>query len=462
MVGRIVMIPDQHDRAASASTTSRYSPSSLFGTHGSAKTIASTASWSALIIGTFGRPCAAVAQKKLRTFARASIVARRPTARFSRASRTTPSYVCFANTDRTPLSITASASAKNNVEVSSSPYARRAISGNDRGRYAVSAPASTPITPADDSVLPLALNGPKRRLRRRGPRAIAYACARMATKTPVKKPSVTEYVLGTGSDESVRLGFQHRLWSAATHLLWERVRIQPGETVMDLGCGPGHAAMDLAQIVGPTGRVIAVDESATFLKQLHDQSVARKQSNIERVLGDIQDLLAVLPDYVGKVDVAYARWVLCFLPDPLGVVKGLSQLLKPGGRIAVQDYFNYERGLTLAPRREAFTRVINAVAASWRSRGGDTDIMGKLPGILLKNGFRVDEINVVQRVARPGDTMWHWPDAFWRTFVPKLVDGGFITPDDQAAFYEAWSEASRDPGTFIQLPAVYELIATKV
>ena len=278
--------------------------------------------------------------------------------------------------------------------------------------------------------------------------------------TPTARTSDAEYILGTGHDESFRLGLQHRLWSAPTHNLWEKAGIQPGMTVLDIGCGPGDATLDLAQIVGPTGRVIAVDESAGFLKQLHDQAMARKHLHIDRVLGDVQDLGTVLPGESG-IDVAFARWVFCFLSRPEDVVRGLARLLRRGGRVAVQDYFNYERSMTLAPRREPFTKVINAVGASWRTRGGDTDVMGRLPGLFQKHGFRVEHLDVIQRVARPGSQMWHWPNSFWQTFVPKLVEGGFITAEDQAAFNQTWAEASRDPASFLQLPPVYELVAVK-
>jgi SAM-dependent methyltransferase len=281
------------------------------------------------------------------------------------------------------------------------------------------------------------------------------------TQTSAAPRSPDEYVLGTGQDESIRLGLQHRLWSASAHSLWERAGVQPGLTVLDIGCGPGHASLDLAQIVGPTGRVLAVDESASFLKQLHDQALARKAHWIERVLGDVQDLPAVLADDAGLIDIAYARWVFCFLPRPEDVVRGLATLVRPGGRVAIQDYFNYERCLTLAPRCEAFTRVINAVGAAWRARGGDTDVMGKLPALFLKHGFDIQSIDVVQRIARPGSTMWSWPNSFWQTFLPKLVENGFITGDDRAAFDAAWARASTDPATFIQLPPVFELIAVK-
>lgn len=279
-------------------------------------------------------------------------------------------------------------------------------------------------------------------------------------RAPQSHPA-RDYVLGTQSDEAVRLGLQHRLWSAATHELWERARIQPGESVLDLGCGPGHAAMDLAQIVGPTGRVIALDESATFLKQLHDHAVSRKFHHIERVLGDVQDLTSVLPGEDEQIDAAYIRWVLCFVPRPDDVVKELHKVLKVGGRVAVQDYFNYERCLTLAPKREAFTKVIQAVAASWRSRGGDTDIMGKLPGMFLRHGFRIEHLGVVQRIARPGSQLWHWPNSFWQTFVPRLVETGFITAEEMAAFNKAWEDAGKDPASFIQLPPVFEMVAVK-
>jgi len=150
----------------------------------------------------------------------------------------------------------------------------------------------------------------------------------MPTATPSsakpRKPRESEYVLGTDSVESERLGLQHRLWSATAHDLWERANVQPGQTVLDLGCGPGHATLDLAQIVGSKGHVIGIDESASFLKQLADQAQARRLRNISRVLGDVQNLASTLSSERESIDLAYARWVFCFLSKPEEVVKGLA------------------------------------------------------------------------------------------------------------------------------------------
>lgn len=270
-----------------------------------------------------------------------------------------------------------------------------------------------------------------------------------------------EYVLGTGADESSRLGFQHRLWSAAAHRLWERAGITPGQTVIDLGCGPGHATVDLAQILGPTGRVIAVDESAHFLKQLADEIHARKLHTIERVLGDIQTLEEIMPRSAHAIDAAYARWVFCFLAKPEDAIAGLSRELRSGGKLIIQDYFNYEFGMTLAPRKDAFSKVVRAIGNSWRARGGDPDIVGRLPRMLREHGFRVEHLDVYQRLARPGSALWHWPDTFFKNYVPRLVESGFITSAEQAAFEQAWAEASADPDAFILPPPVFDLIAVR-
>ncbi len=279
-----------------------------------------------------------------------------------------------------------------------------------------------------------------------------------ATKAPRAHP---EYVLGTDATESIRLGLQHRLWSSAAHLLWEHAGVQPGKVVLDLGCGPGHAALDLAQIVGPKGRIIGVDESPGFLKQLHELTKARQISNVDRVLGDVQQIDSVLQHERGSVDFAYARWVFCFLKDPEAVVSGLAKIIKPGGKVMVQDYFNYVRAMTLAPRNPAFEVVIQAVGESWKDRGGDSDIMGRLPTLFLSHGFTIEHLAVHQRIARPGTTLWHWPQSFWDSFVPRLCDMGFISLEQRKAFEAAWSQASNDPGAYIVLPPVFDLVVVK-
>ena len=75
----------------------------------------------------------------------------------------------------------------------------------------------------------------------------------------MKQRNEKDYVLGTERAELERLGMQHQLWLAQAAEAWERAGFRPGQKLLDLGCGPGFATVDLAQRVGPRGQVVAVD-----------------------------------------------------------------------------------------------------------------------------------------------------------------------------------------------------------
>ncbi len=291
-----------------------------------------------------------------------------------------------------------------------------------------------------------------------------------------KKKTTAEYILGTHDAEGQRLGLQHRLWSDAAHALWRRAGIRPGQRILDVGCGPGFASFDMAQIVAANddkGLVVGVDESPRYVAQATAGAAARGLGKrLVALEGDAQKLRESLasrakllgglgkPPFRNAFDLAYARWVLCFVPDPEAVVAGVASLLKPGGRFAVHDYFAYE-SMSHAPPAPAFRRVIEAVAKSWRSRGGDPDIAGRLPAIFRRNGLEVTHLSVDHRIARPGDSMWTWPDTFFRGYVPLLVEYGFLKKAEAETFLDEWKARAKDPDVFVFLPPVFEVIGVK-
>lgn len=265
-----------------------------------------------------------------------------------------------------------------------------------------------------------------------------------------------EYVLGTHDAEVVRLGLQHRLWSEQAFACWLRAGIGPGSVVLDVGSGPGHTAFDLVSLVAPAGRVIAVDESERFLDFVRRRAQAQGVTAIETRAEDVQEM-RVEP---GSVDVAYARWVLCFVPRPEAVIARVARALKPGGVFAVQDYVDWQ-ALALSPRSEAFERVMPAVGESWRAHGGDTRIGRRLPAMMRAAGLRVEEIRPLQRIARPREPLWQWPTSFFSNFIPLLVERGLVSPEDQRAFEREWKERSADPDAFFWTPPMVEIIARR-
>jgi SAM-dependent methyltransferase len=265
-----------------------------------------------------------------------------------------------------------------------------------------------------------------------------------------------EYALGTNAAEIVRLGVQHRLWGAAAFAIWERANFRAGQSLLDVGCGPGYTSFDLAGVVTSRGRVIAIDESALFIEHLKHRQQLAADTTIDARVGDVQKLELE----AASLDGAYQRWVLCFVRDPEAVVSGVAHALKRGGAFAIQDYVHYE-GILLSPETEPFRRFIRVVAEAWRDRGGDTEIGLHLPAMLAKHGLTPVEISPVHRVARPRSQLWTWPTIFIETYAPKLVTEGRLTPTEHAALVADWKAHTDDPNAFFVSPPMVDIIAVK-
>ena len=265
-----------------------------------------------------------------------------------------------------------------------------------------------------------------------------------------------EYALGTNAAEIVRLGMQHRLWSAAAFALWERAGFRAGQTVLDIGCGPGYTSFDLAGVVTSSGKVVAIDQSDLFIEHLKHRQQLSGDTTIDARVGDVQKLDLEKE----SLDAAYQRWVLCFVKDPEAVIRSVAHALKPGGVFAIQDYVNY-LGILLAPPSEPFRRFVSVVAAAWRDHGGDTEVGLRLPTLLAKHGLTPVEISPLHRIARPGSQLWTWPTIFIETYGPKLVEEGRLTRVEHDALVEDWEAHTRNPSAFFVSPPMVDIIAVK-
>lgn len=109
--------------------------------------------------------------------------------------------------------------------------------------------------------------------------------------------------------------------------------INEGMTVLDLGCGPGFFTMEMAKLVGKTGKVIAADLQEGML------AIVRKKIQ-NSAMADIVKLHLCRPEGIGlseKFDFILVFYMLHEVPDQAGFLRELKSLLKPGGKILIVE-----------------------------------------------------------------------------------------------------------------------------
>jgi SAM-dependent methyltransferase len=263
------------------------------------------------------------------------------------------------------------------------------------------------------------------------------------------------YVLGVNDSEIARLELQHRAWRASALGAWEAAGIHPGQSVLDLGCGPGYAAIDLAEVVGPQGRVVAVDKSDRFLEIVRSNS-AQTHSNISTEHVDLE--ASQLPQI--KVSGIWCRWVLSFVKNPYEVLKNAITTLEPGGSIVLQEYFHYGTWRA-APGCTELDEFVSIVMASWRDAGGEPDIALRLPTWLEELGLKVKQIRPLIDVTEPGSLRWAWLRAFVESGRHRLVELGYLSADRADAIWSAFEAMESARGVRMVTPAVLEIIARR-
>lgn len=272
--------------------------------------------------------------------------------------------------------------------------------------------------------------------------------------------SEQDYVLGTHNAEIERLGLQHRVWRPMVLDVWQRAGIMAGKTVLDLGAGPGYASIDLAEIVGPTGKVIAVERSQRFLNTLAERANQRELKNIQTLEADVTE-----PDLgkhlgAGVADFSWIRWLLCFVNKPEQVIQHLRHTLKPGGTAIFHEYIDYKswKMFPAVPEQEAF---VDAVIASWRAGGGEPDIARNLPTMLQANGFDMVEMRPLVFILTPQDPMWQWPMSFIHVNFDRLIELGYMNQSQAQQNQAAILKAAEDGQHCFVTPMVLEVVARR-
>ena len=166
-----------------------------------------------------------------------------------------------------------------------------------------------------------------------------------------------------------------------------------GKTVLDVGCGSGLFACELARLVAHEGKVIAVDISSGQLEIAKENAEKQNLNNIEFIKCSAFELNSLKME----VDCIYSRFLLVHLENPVSVLKQELSLLKPGGYLISAEFpFAYDT-ISCYPKSETFDRVKELRNALLKLHSTDFSIGMKIPGILKELGCSL----VYSRINQP-------------------------------------------------------------
>ena len=204
----------------------------------------------------------------------------------------------------------------------------------------------------------------------------------------------------------------------------DHLQLQPGETVLDLGSGPGLDAFLAAQRVGDDGRVIGIDMTPEMIERARDGARQVGLPQVEFRQGRLEDL----PVEDASIDAVTSNCVINLVPDKARVFAETARVLKPGGRMVIsdivldgelpealgKDLLAYVGCVAGALPREEYFGAVRGAGLGELEILSDTDAVklfgGEVPGEMLemieRTGTSVDDLRGKVR------------SVTWRAFKP--------------------------------------------
>lgn len=256
------------------------------------------------------------------------------------------------------------------------------------------------------------------------------------------------YVIRGGVEGRERLRILGRVLRPTTQRLFEQIGLGPGMACLDVGCGGGDVAFELARRVGRAGRVVGTDIDATKLRLAAREAEEQQLGNVEFRQADILE-----SDPAPAFDLVYARFLLTHLADPAAALAQMVRALRPGGVAIVED-IDFA-GHFCHPPSPAFARFVELYAQVVQRRGGDPYIGPRLPELLLDAGCERVQLHVVQPAGLAGEVKLITPLTMENIMDALLVEGLVSRAEGDRVIADLYAFA-HSPRTLLSLPRIVQ------
>lgn len=215
---------------------------------------------------------------------------------------------------------------------------------------------------------------------------------------------------------------------ASKRLMLERTAITRGDAVLEVGCGPGTDVFEMAEIVGPDGRLVGLDASESMIAEARRRA-GEHQRAVTFEVGDVEAL--PFPD--ATFDVCRAARLLEHLPDAGRGLSEMARVTRKGGRVVVFD-FDWDTLIIDHPDKETTRTIVLSYSDSIRNGW----IGRQLPRLFKEQGLEVLSIDPIQVFVH-----YALAELFLGSHLAQLKASGMLSPGQAQHWWEHLQNADR-------------------
>lgn len=241
----------------------------------------------------------------------------------------------------------------------------------------------------------------------------------------------------------------HRTRTAENSAAYLLPELRPGQRLLDVGSGPGTITVDLAERIAP-GRVTALETSEDALQLTRAEAERAGCSTIDFAVGDVHAL-----DFPSdSFDVVHAHQVLQHVADPVGALREMIRVCKPGGVVAARDG-DYS-GFTWYPASPGLDRWLELYLAAARANGGEPDAGRRLLAWAHAAGSTDATASASVWCYATPESRAEWGGMWAERIVgsaiaEQLVDSQLASHDDLQEISQAWRDWAAAPDGWISV-----------
>jgi SAM-dependent methyltransferase len=229
------------------------------------------------------------------------------------------------------------------------------------------------------------------------------------------------YSLGSSQGESARLQRQADELAPDSRALLDRVDLRPGQTALDLGCGPRGILDLLAERVSPGGQVVGLDADPAHTAMAAEFAAARGLNSVQCMTADARR--TGLP--TGSFDLVHGRTLLVNIPGPAEVVAEMTRLARPGGWVAVMEP-DTEYAMCYPPH-PAFTRICEIFPLAFGRNGADHMIGRRVAELFREAGLTDVGVEARAQMYPPGHSRRTIRPDLVRSMRPQILELGLAS-----------------------------------